>query len=280
MILDDDDERTPDVGSWAEQKYALLENYCEMFATAMKDKWDSRVCVDLFAGPGRARIRGTSKILPGSPTIALGVRNPFDRYVFVDADQRNVSALEQRVQRDHATRDVVYLCGDANEVGPEVVRAMTRGLDRNRMLAFCLLDPFAIENLKFSTVERLAQVKVDFLVLIPSEMDANRNQARLLKADYPLLDRFLGRQDWRDEWLRVSSDSNPGSFGAFVVDQFGRSMESIGYIYERGRAAVPIKRDDGRILYYLALYSRHPLGAKFWRQAVAYQGPQIPLFDE
>lgn len=229
MILEDDGELTPDVGSWAEQKCALLANYCEIFATAIKDKWNSRVYVDLFASSGRARVRGTSKILAGSPTIALGVRRPFDRYVSVDIDPRNVSALERRVRREHPTRDVVCLFGDANEVGPEVLRAMTRGLDRNQRLAFCVLDPFAIQNLKFSPLEQLAQVKVDFLVLIPSEMDANRNQARLLKADYPVLDRFLGRQDWREEWLRISSDSNPGSFGAFVVDQFGRSMESIGY---------------------------------------------------
>ena len=48
------------------------------------------------------------------------------------------------------------------------------------MLALCLVDPCAVRNLKFSTIRDLSSLLVDFLVLIPSHMDANRNQARLL----------------------------------------------------------------------------------------------------
>ena len=41
---------TPLVGQWSEEKYMLLANYAQVFATSMKDKWEDRVYVDLFAG--------------------------------------------------------------------------------------------------------------------------------------------------------------------------------------------------------------------------------------
>ena len=49
--LDDDGLALPTVGAWAETKYRLVANICEMFATSMKGKV-SRVYVDLFAAAG------------------------------------------------------------------------------------------------------------------------------------------------------------------------------------------------------------------------------------
>lgn len=47
----------PDVGSWAEIKYRLLALYDELFSTGMKNKWNQRVYVDLYAGAGTAIFR-------------------------------------------------------------------------------------------------------------------------------------------------------------------------------------------------------------------------------
>ena len=33
----------PEIGSWGEEKYRLVRNYCQIFATSMKDKWQCRV---------------------------------------------------------------------------------------------------------------------------------------------------------------------------------------------------------------------------------------------
>lgn len=52
---------TPLVGQWSEEKYMLLANYAQVFATSMKDKWEDRVYVDLFAGAGQARIRDSTR---------------------------------------------------------------------------------------------------------------------------------------------------------------------------------------------------------------------------
>lgn len=78
---DDDGLNCPDVGGWAEGKYRLLALYDELFSTGMKNKWDQRVYVDLYAGAGHSRIQGTKTVLKGSPIIALTVTNPFDKYI-------------------------------------------------------------------------------------------------------------------------------------------------------------------------------------------------------
>src|ERR1051326_5153063 len=88
LRVDGDGLITPDVGSSAETKYRLLALYDQLFSTGMKNKWDQRVCVDLYAGAGHSRILGTSTVFKGSPMIALTVTDPFDKYIFCEEKWR------------------------------------------------------------------------------------------------------------------------------------------------------------------------------------------------
>jgi hypothetical protein len=54
LHVEDDGLECPPVGAWAEEKYRLVSLYDELFATGMKDKWDERVYIDLYAGAGFA----------------------------------------------------------------------------------------------------------------------------------------------------------------------------------------------------------------------------------
>ena len=63
-----------EVGPWALEKYRRLALYDTLFASGMKRRWDVRVYLDLFCGPGRASIRRTGQLVETSPLIALGVR--------------------------------------------------------------------------------------------------------------------------------------------------------------------------------------------------------------
>ena len=66
-------------GSWAERKYDLLDQYANMFATSMKNRWDNRIYIDLFSSSGYAGIKGTDNIVMTSPLIAADVQNKFDK---------------------------------------------------------------------------------------------------------------------------------------------------------------------------------------------------------
>lgn len=273
--LEDDGLPVGNVGDWAERKYRLIAYYADMFATSMKDKWRSRVYIDLFAGPGRGRIAGSARIIPTSPTLALEVRHPFDRYVFCDIDAARVAALRERVSAAHAGRDVRYLTGDVNDLVDQVLREVPVSRPGAGVLSFCVVDPFSMGNLRFETIERLTSIFVDFLVLIPSYMDAHRNERYYLDEGSSTVADFLGNPGWREAWSKAG-----GEFGRFIVDQFGLSMKGLGFIYEGLGNEVLVHLTGKNVkLYHLAFYSKSELGMKFWRQARKYSDVQMNLFE-
>ena len=80
-ILEDVGPLTPEVGDWAEDKYRLVKLYANLFTTSMRRKWEELIYIDLFAGAGRARVRGAERIVPASPLLALSVDPRFDRHM-------------------------------------------------------------------------------------------------------------------------------------------------------------------------------------------------------
>jgi len=274
--MDDDGLYTPEVGEWAELKYRLISYYAEMFSTAMKRKWDSRAYIDLFAGAGRGRMRGTSRVLATSATLALAVPDPFDRYVFCDIDPNCIDVLRQRVEAEHGeTRTVDYLVGDSNELANEILERMRDQRRHGRLLSFCVVDPYKMANLKFSTIEELSSLYADFLVLIPSYMDAHRNERVYAAPQNSTVAEFLGDPDWRSKWT-----ASGGEFGAFIVDQFGLAMKRLGFIYNGLGEEVPVYLPSkNRKLYHLAFYSKNKLGMKFWADARKGSDDQLGLFE-
>jgi three-Cys-motif partner protein len=214
LVVDDDGLPTPEVGSWAEDKYRLLWTYAELFSTSMKGKWDQRVYVDLFSGAGRSRIRGTSRVVLASPLLALEVKHPFDRYIFCEKDPELLHTL--RTRSSPYRRIVDFVSGDVNDEVGSILAAMPAYSSESRVLTFCFVDPCALENLRFSTIETLASRYIDFLVLVPSGMDAQRNEGMLLRRDNRVLDDFLGGAGWREEW-EAQRTRFSGSFETFVT---------------------------------------------------------------
>jgi hypothetical protein len=73
IIAEDDGLPCSDVGAWAEDKYTLVALYDRLFSTGMKNKWATHVYIDLYSGPGFVRVRGTNRMIVGSPLLALGL---------------------------------------------------------------------------------------------------------------------------------------------------------------------------------------------------------------
>ncbi len=274
--LESDGLLTPEVGAWAETKYELVSNYARIFSTSMKAKWECRVYLDLFAGAGRAQIEGTPSILPASPMLALDVPDRFDRYIFCEEDREKLEALRTRVEREHPTFDAHFLPGDANQLVDEILSKIPQARAGYRVLTFCFVDPFKLRNLHFVTIQGLAARFVDFLVLVPSAMDAHRNQKYYIDPASSVLDNFLGTREWREAW---KSYPRQDRFGDFVTDQFGHQMSKLGYHYGGLESAV-LNRSTGKNLplYDLVFFSRSQKGMGFWDETRKYSDPQdLPL---
>ena len=82
-------------------------------AGRMKTKWGKRAYVELYAGAADSRIRGTQKIILGSPLQAVAVEHPFDKYISCEAISENLEALTIRVIRHFPAANVAYALGSS-----------------------------------------------------------------------------------------------------------------------------------------------------------------------
>ena len=275
--LEDDDLYTLEVRSWAEGKYRLVKLYAEMFSTSMKDRWGYRIYIDLFAGPGRSRIQESGRIVPGSPMIALDVPDRFNRYIFCEKDETAAAALEARVQRDYEGLDVRIFRGDANERVDDIMDILPRPTRNSTVLSFCFLDPFRLSDLRFETIRMLSTRYADFLILIPSGFDGQRNWYRhFLEDDGTPLDGFVGTPHWREAWQSRTRAAQ--SFEAFLTDFFCGQMKELGFRYGGVDSSVLIRMPGPNIrLYRLGFFSKSEMGDKLWREAKKYSHPQLGM---
>ena len=125
LRVEDDGLPCAEVHHWAEEKYRLLALYDQLFSSGMKNKWNQRVYIDLYAGGGVSHIQGTSMFLKGSPIIALTVDAPFDKYIFCEENEELLMALRARSARFAPAANVSYI----QEIA---TRRLTRSARRSR----------------------------------------------------------------------------------------------------------------------------------------------------
>src|SRR6266571_3177852 len=145
--LVDDGLITEEIGGWGEEKYRLLGLYAQMFAASMKDKWECRTYIDLFAGSGRAKIKGANRIVSGSPLVALSVNPAFDKYIFCEKSKDKLLALEARVLRDYPAANVSFVSGNANESLSQILEKIPKHTKDFRVLSLCFVDPYNLKDL-------------------------------------------------------------------------------------------------------------------------------------
>jgi three-Cys-motif partner protein len=268
----DDGLFSPEVGKQAEEKHALVSFYAKLFSTGMKDKWHERVYIELYSGAGYSKIRDTSRTIAGSPIQALTLEHPFDKYIFCEKGQRELTALKARVEKTAPTARVKYILGDCNQRVDEILAAIPAHSPGHRVLSLCFVDPFDI-GIKFETLRRLSDRYVDFLVLLALYMDANRNYENYVKEEAVKIDEFLGSRTWRERWRLSLQHATP--FPQFLAEEFSNSMETLRYqpqpFYKMKSVNIP---EMNVRLYRLALFSRNTLAYTFWDQVLKYSTPQ------
>jgi len=266
----------PDVGSWAETKHRLIGLYAALFSTGMKRKWDQRVYVDLYAGAGYSRLRSSHRIILGSPLIALTVDDPFDKYIFCEADGECIEALRYRTSKLAPERDVSYIHGDCNSELDSIIAAIPKGSHDNKVLTLCVVDPFDF-GIKFETLRKLSAFYIDFLVLLAIGMDANRNYEHYVDGNSTKIDEALGNVKWRERWRSIGVRRS--DFRQFLASEFSTSMESLGYLHQELHQMKHVRSDDKNLpLYYLALFSRHELAYRYWKDVLKYSTDQTSMF--
>lgn len=239
------------VGPWAEDKHFYLTRYLDA-TKAVRAKFippqgrGGAAFVDLFAGPGRARIDSPRKFIDGSPLVALAqAAAPFTNVILCDIEAENVDALRARVANAGKHADIVD--GDCNDLIDKIVAKIPRyGFN------VALIDPYAASHLKFETVAKLASVgRMDLIIHFPL-MAIKRNFS-----EHAHIEQFLGlpRANW-------GIDENPENV-IKLIEVYRGQLERLGY--EKGSVRSPaIKNTKNLPLYHLVFASRAKLGEKIW----------------
>jgi three-Cys-motif partner protein len=267
----------PEVGSWAETKYRLVSLYDDLFSTGMKDKWRTRVYIDLYAGAGHCRVQGTSTVLKGSPVLALSVKHPFDKYIFCEEDPELLRALRTRAERTAPNADISYVLGDCDIEIDRICAEIPQPSKGNTVLCLCFVDPFDF-GINFGTLCKLSFFFMDFLVLLAVGMDANRNYDRYVEGESTKIDQALGNVDWRKRWEQLGRRKE---FRSFLASEFAKSMEKLEYLLQTVPDMRLVRSTEKNLpLYYLALFSRNHRAYKFWKEVLKYGTDQRDLFTE
>ena len=248
-----------EAGYWAQDKLSQLEYYANIFNNAMHRKWERRGYIDLFAGPGMDRVKGSpQETFDGSPIRMLKLRQQFTHYAFVDQDLEHIQALRRRSASLISQDQVLFRPGDCND--PRVVAEIRKFIPESA-LTLMFVDPFAF-NIEFKTVAALtAKRRVDIIVNFQTVALRRATKVGTRK----ITDLFGDNGRW--ESIYESAPDRPKA----LLAHYGSRLSTLGYQADAA-ATVPIRDSRGIVQYYLFFASKDALGINFWKKTVK-KGP-------
>lgn len=250
-----------EVGEWAPEKHARVRRYIEIASGARAKyvpppSWHGGASyIELFSGPGRSQIRGTKRIIDGSPLVAYNAAEasgvPFTEIHLNDFDAANSAAVEKRIRALGGT-PVCY--NDPAEVAVDKVVAAVNPSG----LHFAFLDPFNLEGLSFDIIRKLSKLqRVDMLIHV-SVLDLQRNLDGHYSDPGGVFDSFA--PGWRDH---VDPKQAIKSFRAGLMKYWLDEIHKLGKKPAKGVELVVGSK--GQRLYWLVFVSSaHGLPQKLW----------------
>lgn len=256
------------VGRWVpDEKHLYLKQYLHATRKAQA-KFKQRVLIDPFCGPGRIQVMGESFTRSGGSVVAyrqsVASGAPFTRVLIGDIEAERVRANQLRLGAAGAT--VQGFVGPATDTIDAMIKAVPFGA-----LALAYIDPYNLEYLSFSIIERLSKLQyVDFAIHF-SLMDLTRNIDMELDPQRDRFDHAL--PGWRS---RVPTDElSKASLPGWFFNAWCDAMRDLGF---KVSGQMPhITDGKGRTIYRMVFLSRHELPDRIWGDIA--RSPNLNLFD-
>jgi three-Cys-motif partner protein len=257
------------VGPWTQIKLRILKDYSRAYAQILgsQDVIKHFAYIDGFAGPGSSISKETKQEIAGSPLIAQSIEPRFSHYHFIDLDGDKVARLQEIFA---GREDVSIYHGDCNSILIEQVFPQCRWKDYRR--ALCVLDPYQL-NPNWEVIYTAGHMKSIEIFLNFMIMDASRNilwnnPEKVTAAQKERMNTFWGDESWEKAGYVIQ----PGLFGDItektsnkdIIDAYRkRLVEVAGFKYVP--EPIPMKNEQGLVLYYLFFASNNSTGAKIAR---------------
>ncbi|MGB8413221.1 MAG: three-Cys-motif partner protein TcmP [Candidatus Binatus sp.] len=256
-----------EIGYWSELKLEIIEKYGSAYTTAFKNTNLKKYYIDGFSGAGVHRSKRTGNPIEGSPTRALKVSPPFDRYYFIDLDEGKTDYLRS-ICGDRS--DVVIHTGDCNDYLRKELLPTIQYKKFNR--ALCLLDPYKMQ-LDWEVMLQAGQSRAVDLFLNFPVMDMNRNAIwrnpdKVPQGGLDRMTKFWGDESWKQaayaesRQSRLFGDSEMVKQGnEEIVTAFRKRLKKVagfGFVAE----PLPMRNSTNAVVYYLFLASPKSVAEK------------------
>jgi three-Cys-motif partner protein len=210
--------------------------------------------IDLFCGPGRARVRETTRIVDGSALAAakqaIESKTGFTELYIADSNESFLSAASARLDRLGVTTKAYV--GTSEHTVQQIAPVLGQfGLH------FAFLDPYDLRSLPFTVIERLAGFKHMDILIHVSAQDLQRNLRRYIERGQSPLDSFAPR--WRQVVDKLDPDANIRN--KIFVHWLGL-IRACDMHPAQGVEEVTGTRNQH--LYWLVFVARHKLALRFW----------------
>jgi three-Cys-motif partner protein len=258
------------VGSWVREKHARVERYISISRGVRKKFIGANKAgatfIDLYSGPGRARIADTTTVIDGSPVVAwrksVESGAPFTQVQIADAERVLVDTARIRLARAGAQV--------SSEAGPAIqaVDAVLNKLDRYG-LHFAFLDPYNLAAIPFEVIRKLASIRRMDILIHVSVQDLQRNLRKYVAQDNSPLDAFA--PGWREQ---VGDTQDQLIVRGKILEHWARLLKAEGMNTAETHELVTGSKNQP--LYWLAFAARHDRALYFWEQ-VRDVGPEQQL---
>lgn len=261
--MDDDGHPREIVGAWSSlHKHALLRRYTDISGVGVRRNWlaggtAGATYIDLFGGPGRARIKSSNEVCDGSPLVAWkqaqADRAAFTQMFVADAHPALAEAARFRLAASGAP--VNHFVGEAEVTVDKVIAALNP-----YALHLAFLDPFSLGVLPFEIIRKLAKFeRMDILIHI-SAMDLNMNLRRYAERVDSPIDRFA--RGWREHVGDLHRSDH--YVRAKILEHWGNLLRGIGM--KTAEVHETVTGEGNQPLYWLAFAARHPKALEFWEK--------------
>lgn len=255
---EDDHLPLDEVGVWAKEKHERLLKYIDISRAARRkfvEGSGGAAYIDLFCGAGRAVVHETGEIIDGSPVVAFksartgGV--PFTEIHIADFDEKKVVSAASRIARVGGSAKS-YIGEAVHTAGQIVEHLNPYGLH------FAFLDPFNLDDLPFSVIETLSQLKRIDLLIHVSVQDLQRNLDAYSKSNDGPLDHFA--PGWRNA---IDLKQTQSATRAAYIAYWASKMERLGLPLAQ-RAELVSGSTKNQRLYWLVFVSRSNFAKSLW----------------
>lgn len=283
LISGDDGLPAEVVGPWVKEKHEYLCRYVDIssgprlkFVNAQRSKIKNiagamytagATYIDLFCGPGRARIGETGEYVDGGCVAAWKKSQkgnaPFSKVYIADKDINRRNAAYSRLKALGAP--VIAIDGDALQAASALVQLLNPDA-----LHFSFIDPFNLETLNFQIIEYLSRFKRMDMLIHYSRLDMQRNLDRYMANELSTFDTLA--PGWREH---IKTDQSPLSTRMAIFEYWKELVAKLNTKVSTDTKLITGSKNQP--LYNLLLVTKHDLAKKFWKIASNPEG-QTSLF--